>query len=95
MVEQGEILKLEGIKHEALVVSKDRYNESGNIIVCGIADKPVNPAICFPISEDKYAICDDMRKLDLRCREFSVKGRVSLAHMIQIIDRLQSLFDYI
>lgn len=36
MVSQGDILKIEGIRHPVLVVSKDFFNTSGEIIGCPI-----------------------------------------------------------
>ena len=33
-IEQGDLLKVEGIQHPVIVVSNDYFNESGRAIVC-------------------------------------------------------------
>ena len=39
LLHQGDILKIEKIKHPVLVVSKDFFNSSGEIIGCPIMDE--------------------------------------------------------
>ena len=95
MVEQGQILKIDGIKYPALVVSKNIFNESGRVIVCPVISGAANATLAYPIGQDRYVLCDNLRQLDLESRPFSVKDRVSLAGMIHIADRVQSLFDYL
>ena len=38
-IEQGGLLKVEGIQHPVIVVSNDYFNESGRAIVCPILKK--------------------------------------------------------
>lgn len=95
MVEQGEIIKAEEIQQLALVVSKKAFNESGKVIVCPIIEGFSSATLSFPIDEERYVLCDSMRLLDIRSRRYTPKGRISLAHIIQITDRIQSVFDYV
>ncbi len=94
MVEQGDIIKIDGIKYPALVVSRNLFNRSGRVIVCPVISEATDATLAYPIGFDTYVLCDNLRQLDLGSRSFSVKDRVSLAGMINIIDRVQSLFDY-
>lgn len=94
MVEQGDIIKIENISQKALVVSKDPYNESGHVIVCPIVSGSPETAFSFPISEEERVLCDNSRQLDLTARGYTVLNHLSLANLIQVIDRLQSLLDY-
>ena len=94
MVEQGDILKVEGIDHEVLVVSKDLFNTSGRIIVCPISREQSGATLSVPIDEHRCVLCDNVRQLDAEARRYSIKGRVPLAIMIRVIDRIQSVFDY-
>ena len=93
MVEQGDILKIEGIKNCVLVVSKNVINESGCVIVCPIVSMS-SATLSYPIGSDRYVICDNLRQLDLEARSYSHEGSVPLSHIIGIIDRVQSMFDY-
>ena len=94
MVEQGDILKIKGLKYKVLVVSKNLFNESGHAIVCPLITYESTATLSYRIDDDTYVLCDNMRQLDLSTKNYSVKGRLSLGHMIHIIDRIQSLFDY-
>ena len=95
MVEQGQILKIDGIKVPALVVSKNLFNESGRVIVCPVISEATDATLAYPIGHDRYVLCDNLRQLDLNSRCFSIKDKISLAGMIHIVDRVQSLFDYL
>lgn len=95
MVEQGHIIKIEGIKYPALVVSRNLYNESGRVIVCPVVSEDTGATLAYPIGSDRYVLCDNLRQFDLNSRLYSIKDRVSLAGMINITDRVQSLFDYL
>jgi mRNA-degrading endonuclease toxin of MazEF toxin-antitoxin module len=95
MVEQGQIIKIDGIKFPALVVSKNVFNESGRVIVCPVVSEAAGATLAYPIGPDKYVLCDNLRQLDLNSRFYSITDRVSLAGIINISDRVQSLFDYL
>ena len=94
MVEQGDIIKIEGISQTALVISRNLYNESGHVIVCPVITGVSLTAFSFPIKEDEYVLFDNPRQIDLTSRGYTIISRISLANLIQIVDRLQSLFDY-
>lgn len=97
MVEQGDIIKIDGIGHLALVISKNTYNESGMAVVCPILQKSIGSTFEVEVSINDsliYVASDSVRQLDLNIREYSTKGRVPYSKLIYIIDMAQSIIDY-
>ena len=52
MVHQGDILKVEKIKNPVLVVSKDFFNETGEIIGCPIFDHSIGSPLHIEIETE-------------------------------------------
>ncbi len=95
MVEQGDILKIEGIRFKkTVVVSKDTYNKTGVVIVCPIVSEDPDCTLKLRINENEYVICDNVKVMDLNVRRFNPVGRVSYPELIRISDMIQSIFDY-
>ncbi len=95
MVEQGDIIKIEGLKFQkTVVVSKDTYNTTGTVVVCPIVSEDPECTLKQRIDENEYVICDNMKVTDLNTRRFHTVGRVSYPNLIRICDMLQSIFDY-
>lgn len=97
MVEQGDILMCDDVKFPVVVVSKNTYNKSGKAIVCPlINDDGAVLSFCVTLNDSKkYAQCDDVRRLDLSKRFFSVVGRLGMADLLNVLNRVNSLFDFI
>ncbi len=100
MVHQGDILKVEKIKNPVLVVSKDFFNETGEIIGCPIFDYNYNIESPLHIeieTENRkgYVQCENLSMLDLNMRGFSVINRISINYVMDITDTIQGIFDYI
>ena len=97
MVEQGDIVKVEGIGHMALVISKDSYNESGMAVVCPVSNEKSGSTFEVEICVDNkvmYVASDAIRQLDIESRGYRKNGRVSYSKLIYVIDRAQSIIDY-
>lgn len=97
MVEQGDIIKIEGIKNFAVVISKNIYNESGKAVVCPVMDKASDSLFEVEIDlddEKKYVASDCVRQMDLDSRGYHKCGRVAYNRLIYIIDMSQSVIDY-
>lgn len=98
MVEQGDIIKIEGIKHLALVISKNYYNESGKAILCPVLDTDIGTSFSLEIEldQDKYYVCcDAVKQMDLDTRSYTKKGHLHLGKMIQVVNLVQSISDYV
>lgn len=98
MPQQGDILTIEKIKHPVLVVSKDFFNASGEIIGCPIFKISIPSPLHIFISTDKsdgYVQCEKLALLDLSVRGYKKIDNVSMMDKINISDAVQSIFDYI
>lgn len=95
---QGDILKIEKIKHPILVVSKNFFNTSGEIIGCPIIS-PSNPGpLHIWISTEKtdgYIHCEKLALLDLSVRSYKKTDSLPISEMIDVSDAIQGIFEYI
>lgn len=97
-VKQGDILKINGIRVPVLVVSKNFFNEQGEVIGCPIYATDVAGPLHIYIKTTKNegcVQCEKLTLLDLRVRHFSVADSISQSDIINITDAIQGLFDYI
>lgn len=95
---QGDILKIEKIKHPVLVVSKDFFNTSGEIIGCPIIRNSIpGPLHIWMVTEENegYIQCEKLTLLDLSIRGYKKIDRLSLSEMINVSDAIQGIFEYI
>ena len=96
---QGDILRIEKIKHPVLVVSKDFFNASGVIIGCPVISNS-NPGplhIWTSVGEEieGYIQCEKLALLDLSIRGHKKVGRISMSELVNVSDAIQGIFDYV
>lgn len=97
-VHQGDILKIENIKHPVLVVSKDFFNSSGEIIGCPIIKESTQGPLHIGMSSKEtegYIQCEKLALLDLSVRGYKKADRLTLSEMINVSDAIQGIFEYI
>lgn len=95
---QGDILRIEKIKHPVLVVSKDFFNTSGEVIGCPIiTDSVAGPLHIWMSTEqtEGYIQCEKLALLDLAVRGYKKVGRLPISEMINVSDAIQGIFEYI
>lgn len=95
---QGDILKIERIAHPVLVVSKNFFNSSGEIIGCPIYENSTESPlhICVAVNEIQgYVQCEKLALLDLNIRGYIKISEIIMNDMINIADAIQGIFDYI
>lgn len=95
---QGDILKIEKIKHPVLVVSKDFFNTSGAIIGCPIIrDSMPGPLHIWMATEENegYIQCEKLALLDLTMRGYKKVDRLPISEMINVSDAIQGIFEYV
>lgn len=95
---QGDILKIEKIKHPVLVVSKDFFNTSGEIIGCPIMKQSMAGPLHIWMSAKEtegYIQCEKLALLDLVVRGYKKIDRLPLSAMINVSDAIQSIFEYV
>jgi hypothetical protein len=95
---QGDILKIEKIQAPILVVSKDFFNTSGEIIGCPIKSRGTAGPLHIWASTKKtsgFVQCDKLALLDLSIRGYTKTDQLPLPDMINICDCIQSILEYI
>ena len=98
LINQGDILKVENISKPVLVVSKNFFNETGEVIACPIYDGGNEGALHIPISGKKVqgvVHCEKMNLFDMSVRGFSKTDTVGYEDIINISDAIQGIFDYV
>lgn len=97
-LQQGDILKIEKIKHPVLVASKDFFNTSGEIIGCPIIkDSNLGPLHIWTSMEnvEGYIQCEKLALLDLTIRGHKKIDRLPISEMMNVSDAIQGIFEYI
>ena len=97
-VHQGDILKIERIKKPVLVVSKDFFNQTHEIIGCPVYENGESGPLHIHIrtrNVDGYVQCEKMALLDLNVRGYSKLDRLHYPDIINITDAIQGIFDYV
>ena len=95
---QGDILKIEKIKHPVLVASKDFFNTSGEIIGCPIIDNSRPGPLHIWMSTENaegYIQCEKLALLDLSVRGYKKIDKLPLPEIINVTDAIQGIFEYI
>ena len=95
---QGDILKIEYIKKPVLVVSKDFFNKTSEIIGCPIYEKgEAGPLHIYIKTEEVqgYVQCEKLALLDMKIRGYTKLDRIHMPEIIDITDAIQGIFDYI
>ena len=95
---QGDIIKIEKIKHPILVVSKDFFNTSNAIIGCPIIKDsfagPLHIWLSTGVTEG-YVQCEKLALLDLSIRGYTKIDRAPLHDLINLLDAIQGIFEYV
>lgn len=97
-IHQGDILKVERIKPPVLVVSKDFFNKTGEVIGCPIYEHGLEGPLHISIETAETSglvQCEKLALLDLNVRGYKKVDSVPLASVIDIADAVQGIFDYI
>ena len=95
---QGDIIKVEYVKHPVLVVSKDFFNASGQIIGCPIVEQSSAGPLHIYVQTDAvkgYVQCEKLALLDLRIRGHKMVDSILLSDRMNIADAIQGIFEYI
>ena len=96
-IEQGDMLKIEGIGYPVIVVSNDFFNRSGMAIVCPIARTAVPGPLHIPIQQNTVegvVLCEQVKFLDLHVRHYSKLTQTHYFDIMDISDAVVSMFEY-
>ena len=95
-VDQGDLLKVEGLKYPAIVVSNDFFNASGKAIVCPIVKNAIAGPLHIPLRNcpvEGYVLCEQVRFVDLAARRFSKMTATHYFDIMDISDAVMGIFD--
>lgn len=95
---QGDIIKVEYVKHPVLVVSKDFFNTSGQVIGCPIVEQSAEGPLHIFVQTDVvkgYVQCEKLALLDLKIRGYKMVDNILLSDRMNIADAVQGIFEYI
>ena len=98
LLHQGDILKIEKINHPVLVVSKDFFNSSGEIIGCPIISNSIpGPLHIWMNTEENqgYIQCEKLALLDMSLCGYKKVDRLPISEIINVSDAIQGIFEYI
>ena len=96
-IEQGDVITIEKLQGQFLVVSKNFFNATEQVIVCPVIQDTFRDPLHIEVMVDEtYGIvmCEQMRLVDLRYRGYKKIGQISYTDIINITDAIQSIFDY-
>jgi len=94
---QGDILKVEKINRPVVVVSKDYFNTSGEVIACPIFELSASGPLHIFIRAKEiegYVQCEKLALLDLRVRGYKKIDKLKLIDKMNISDAVQGIFEY-
>ena len=98
LLHQGDIVRIEKINYPVLVVSKDFFNSSGEIIGCPIINNSnPGPLHIWMLTEanEGYIQCEKLALLDLSIRGYQKVDSLPISEMINVSDAIQGIFEYI
>lgn len=98
MVNQGDIINISEINFPVIVISKDTYNALGHVLVCPIMTQAIKSPFDYEISLSTvkgHIWLDQIKNIDLGARNPFVIDHLPLVDLLQVLDRIQALFDYI
>ena len=97
-VEQGDVLKIDRINVPVLTVSKNFFNQTGEIIGCPMYNSGEPGVLHKSVDNEKLkgvVHCEKLTLFDLNARHYSKVGRIAMSDIVEITDTIQSIFDYI
>ena len=97
MIEQGDMLRVSGIKYPVIVVSNNFFNQSGKVIACPIVKNAIEGPLHIKLKDSSVegtVLCEQVKYLDLKARHFSKLTSTHYFDIMDISDAVMSMFDY-
>ena len=96
-VEQGDLLKVDGVAHPVFVVSNNFFNRSGKVIACPILSSAAPGPLHIPLDNPIVGgtvLCEQVRYLDLSARRFVKLSQAHYFETMDISDAVMGMFEY-
>ena len=97
IVEQGDLLKVDGVTHPVIVVSNNFFNKSGRVIACPILKKAVPGPLHIALNDsvvEGFVLCEQVRYLDLTARHYAKLSQAHYFEIMDISDAVMGMFEY-
>lgn len=97
MIEQGDMLRVSGIKYPVIVVSNNFFNQSGMVIACPIVKNALEGPLHIKLKDSSVegiVLCEQVKYLDLKARHFSKLTSTRYFDIMDISDAVMGMFDY-
>ena len=97
MIEQGDLLRVGGIKYPVIVVSNNYFNQSGKVIACPIVKNAIEGPLHIRLKDSSVegiVLCEQVKYLDLKARHFSKLTSSHYYDIMDISDAVMGMFDY-
>lgn len=97
VVEQGDLLRVGGIKWPVIIVSNNFFNESGRAVACPILPDAVEGPLHIRLKDcsvEGYVLCEQMRYVDLKARRWSKLSATHYFDIMDISDAVMGIFDW-
>ena len=94
---QGDIIKIDGIPTPVFVASTKLFNEHEMILGCPILKSGQRNAFHYPFTFAKghgVVYCEQIRYFDLKSRHFSYYSCAEVRDCMEIVDTIQGFFEY-
>ena len=95
--EQGDLLKVDGLRYPVIIVSNDFFNGSGKALVCPVVKDTAEGPLHIRLKDcpvEGYVLCEQVRYLDLSERRFSKMTAAPYFDIVDISDAVMGMFDY-
>ena len=97
-IDQGDIIRVSHGRVPFLVVSSAFYNQSGLAVVCPIVPEAMSDAMHIQIGTAQISgivLCEQIAVVSITDRACSIKDHLSGSPLLEIVFRVQSIFDYV
>lgn len=95
-VHQGDIIRLSEPQIDALVLSKDFFNQMGMAVLCPVKKNEAQTVLHIRITDHDYegfACLDGLKSMDLRKRYYKTLGSLDFQQIQELSDTVQAIFD--
>ncbi len=96
-VSQGDILSVEKVSFPVLVVSKNFFDQTEQIIACPIMKNASPDPLHIPVSVkdmEGTVLCEQLKLLDLHTYSYKKITEADITSVMDISDAIQGIFDY-
>ena len=97
-IDQGDIIRVKHGRVPFLVVSSAFYNQSGLVVVCPIVQEASSDAMHIQIETAQVSgivLCEQIAVVSIADRACSIKDHLFGNPLLEIVFRVQSIFDYV